>query len=247
MNRTIANFRNYVFELIPNEDKNSETAILMFHGFPSESHNGTTQEKNVDLLKALSNATKLDSYLHHYNGLGENKDGNFSFNGSIQDSFELANLLLEKYSKLILVAHSWGGVVAVNCLNKLHSKISNMILLSPLNELPDSTTLEFVLTEITKDVPFLLKNRSISDYINDFDQIRNNFNPRELIGKTFYKGDVLILQAEHDNEVPKESTNEFINLFNGNLSYEILDTDHSFTKNRELMLNKCISNIIKYV
>lgn len=239
----IFHFKNYVLKFSPPKTR-EETAILMLHGFPSESFNETKFEKNRDVAAILSKFYGCDSYLHHYDGLGRNKNGTFNFVDSINDSKLLMSILLQKYKELILIGHSWGGAVAINCFKDFHQQISKMILLSPFNIIPDPLILKPILQEAIKECPYILKTKSVEDLIQELNHVKHHLNPREVIQEINYQGDVLVLQARDDKEVSMESTTEFTTLFRGKIKYEILDSDHSFTYNRDSMLQKCKQHLL---
>jgi len=242
MKKQILDFKNYVLHLVPSEQRKG-TAVLLFHGFPSESLNGTDQEKNEDLLKHISESTGYEAYLHHYSGLGKSIKGVFSFSDSINDSKELLKLILSKHKYIILIGHSWGGWVAMNCIRNSNRNIKQLILLSPLNELPYSEILKTVMKDIRNNFPHIMQNKSEADFVNELEELNKTHNPRRCVDHIDPKSRVLILQANEDQEVPQQSTMEFYKLFGENCTYEIMDTDHSFTRNRNDMINKCISFI----
>jgi len=243
MKNQILDFKNYVLHVKPQELK-GDTAILLLHGFPSESFNGTDQEKNEDLLRYLSETTGLEAYLHHYNGLGKSNKGNFSFIDSINDSLELTKLILLKHKNLILIGHSWGGWVAMNCINNLSRSIKKLILLSPLNAIPNTESLESIMESIKKDFPYLTQDKPVSEFVKDLEKVNITHNPRQCINNIDSDSKIYIIQANDDQEVPRQTTDEFQNLFGLNCTYDVMDTDHSFIKNRFEMFNKCRNFII---
>lgn len=235
------NFKNHVWKLSPEGAEGAE-ALLLLHGFPSEAFNSTPQEKNQDLGIYLATNLKKDAYIHHYNGLGKNKNGDFNFIESIQDTFELIDLLLTQYQSLIIIGHSWGGMVGLNCFIGRSHKISQMILLSPFSRIPDSTTLKPVLEHLCKDFPYLLKAKTINDFLFELNHLKDK-NIVDAISKTTYQTKIKIFQATDDEEVPLTDTYELVKAFKNDISFELIKTDHSFTINRDLLFTKCLNQI----
>lgn len=234
MKEEILNFKNYTLKL--HRNSLNRRAVILFHGFPAETFLDAEKEKNRDLGNYLAQNLDIDVYITHYAGLGRNKDKEFNFISSITDSISLIEDLKSKYSRLDVVGHSWGGLVAINCISELGIR-SKVLLMSPFNLIPSNEVLTLILSSLMVEVPFLFKNKTISDYLKELELIRENFCPQILSKITTFKNEILILQAEQDEEVPAETTMELQkNLPNSKL--EIMETDHRFWKNREALFER---------
>ncbi len=219
-------------------DTPSEDAYLFLHGFPAEKG-----DKNRDITIAVNKATYNDAYLLHYKGLGGAK-GYFQFSDSIRESIEVAKELIKQnqYRKLHLVGHSWGGLIALNVQQELGSHAGRLILLSPLNLIPNKDALKIIIKSILIEHPTIFGTQSIDDVLADIDLIREKHHPRDLAKNVTVNGFIpAIIQALEDDEVPPETTREFAKLFPIQPKYIELKQDHSFLNNRAEIINTILS------
>lgn len=231
-------FKNHVWKY-PSSHGKKNVGILLLHGFPAESANNTPQEKNQDLGLFLASQLNRDTYIHHYNGLGKNQAGKFSFIDSINDSVELISKLLKHHDTLMLVGHSWGGTVAINCFLKMPEKISKLILLSPFIAIPSSKALRPILQSMCNDFPYILENQKIDTLIHELEIIKEKLNLNEIGEKTSIPN-TLIIQATQDNEVSPSDTQDLSVKFQGKATYELFESDHSFDINRIKLLQRSV-------
>lgn len=223
-------FRNYVLKISPTQG-DTQTAIVLFHGFPAEPVTDHSKEKNIDFGRYLCSELGITVYIPHYNGLGKNKGNEFSFVNSITDSIELVELLKTNYSSLSIIGHSWGGLVALNVIKKQPEIIDRVVLQSPFVKIPDSKNLRLVLEYLFSDLPHLTQSKSIDSYLLEFDEVRLNYNPFGVISNYENKISGLILHAERDDEVPLVTTEKLSEMLNW--PYEVIDTNHGFWEKRE--------------
>lgn len=228
-----------------NNPKNDQVCLFL-HGFPALPAEGFEScEKGKDIAQKVANELGLDSYVIHYQGLGKSS-GPFSFLGSIKDSIAFAkNLITEKsYKKINLIGHSWGGLIAVNIFKELKDSCGKMILLSPFNKIPDQEPLVELLKEISADASIDYLAGSIENAAKEIDLVKQDYNPR-LIAKElpFLSDRIYVIQSKDDDEVPVESIREFVNLFNKEVVYTEIDSDHKFLKNRELVIDFVLESL----
>ncbi|MGE3609119.1 MAG: alpha/beta hydrolase [Bacteriovoracaceae bacterium] len=237
MIESVIDFKNYTLK-ISSSDKSSE-AIILFHGFPAEPVTDPSKEKNIDLARYLAKNLNSDVFIHHYSGLGRSQGKEFNFINSVEDSIELINYISKYYDHINLIGHSWGGLVAINCLDEC-PRIRKSLLLSPFNLIPENKILEPVLNDLMKEIPHLLEDKSINDYLSEFDVIRRSYCPREKMKHLKSEATIFILQALDDNEVSLQSTLDLIKISKKDINIDILETDHAFKINREILFKKTL-------
>ena len=235
------NFKNYTLKISANPIP-SKVAIIHFHGFPGEKNNGSQIEKNIDLAKHLCLTNNLDSFVPHYNGLGENIESAFSFVQSIEDSVDLCEKILLSYESIILIGHSWGGLVAINCFRLHCKKIAKMILMSPFTFFPEEGVLGPIIENLLVEVPPISQKKPLHEYMSELNKVKKCYGP-SLVNKNLLDGRVLVLQAKKDLDIPAFLTESFIANNTSNCNYFEIDTDHSFTTNRQLLFEKCSEHL----
>lgn len=244
MNSEVFDFKNYTLKISCNIE-DSPHAILMLHGFPAEKLNDTVFEKNLDLANFLASKTKDDVFLPHYNGLGKNHSSEFNFVHSIEDSIQLTEKLLSIYSSISIVGHSWGGLVAINCFGKFHSKIRKMVLLSPLTLLLDDHNLKPILEGLIEEIPKRSRSKAIEEYLKEFEMVRQRYAPFNVLHDVGDLDRVSIIQAKKDHETPSNFTESFITKFGYKILYSAIETDHSFMENRGDVMSRVLSLLKK--
>jgi len=219
-------FKNYV-EKIGNF--NSDTAILMFHGFPAEPIKSLETEKNIDFGKFMSKNLEIDVFIHHYSGLGRSVEKIFSFNSSVIDSIELYDELKKIYKNVWVIGHSWGGFVALN-LCQMRS-VDRLFLQSPFWKIPSREILSPVLESLFSIIPYVKRERPIDYFLNEFYE----FEKLDILN--LKANEILILHPESDDEVPFSGSVE-LQKMNTKIKLKSIDTDHGFWLNRELLFEE---------
>lgn len=212
-----------------NPDVRTERANLFFHGFPA------FKNRHLDLAEETCWKTGQDSYIFHYAGLGKSK-GSFSFIDSILDAKAFVQDLIQKFSyeSFNVMGHSWGGLVAMSVCIDLGAKLAQLLLLSPLNFIPDESKNEEVINFLCKRADIGYASKNMNEFIKELELIRKEFDPRELVkARIWNQNQVHILQAKQDLDVPETTTREFAKLFYHEARYTELDVDHSFIINRD--------------
>ena len=221
-----------------------KTPVLMLHGFPGESYNGTPFEKNHDIAQ-LINLQGHAVYQPHYQGLGQNKSGAFSFTQSYEQSLSLAHSILEQHERLIIFGHSWGGYVGMALNLALKDKIQQTILLSPLSYLPPQDVLTNLITSLHAETPSLNTSGALGaqELCADLFVLDERIYPdREQAVRSLKN--VTIYHAEIDDEIPLELSQRLV-ATNPAIDLKVCDTDHGFVREREKMLMEILNKISK--
>lgn len=213
----------------------------MFHGFPAEPVTDTNFEKNMDIGLQI-NRMGHQVYLIHYEGLGKNRSGTFTFSSSLDEAVEILKNVLESNESVILLGHSWGGYLALILNILFPERIKKTVTLSPFCFLPESSKLEALLNELCKQVPYVLKEGQTShDLTLDLLNIDQHFfsNKQEKLAQI---KNFSILHAIEDDEIPLESS-KAIREINPKINLIECDTNHSFLKNRNQQIEKILEVI----
>ncbi len=203
----------------------ADEAYLFLHGFPA------VRGKNEDLAEAIAETVDKDVYLIHYEGLGQSK-GDFSFSRSIEASKDFAEYLLQKnrYQKLHLVGHSWGGLVAVNLKYFLREKIGELIFMAPFTNLPNEEKARAILNYTKAEYPNIADHLDVEKLVLELSQIRENSHPWKIAKKLdMSPNQILILQGLNDDEVEPRDTRYFAELMPAGSTYIESDDDHGFS------------------
>lgn len=219
--------------------KGEKTPVLMLHGFPGESYNGTPMEKNHDIAHLIHQQGHA-VYLPHYQGLGQNKSGAFSFTQSYEQSLALAHKILSTHERLIIVGHSWGGYVGMALNLALKNKIQKTILLSPLSYLPPKDVLTGLITTLHSETPRLQATPAPVLAADLFALDTRIYPDKETAVKNLVN--VVIFHAEIDDEIPLELSLRLVET-NPAIDLKICDTDHGFMRNREQMISEIIQQL----
>lgn len=221
-----------------------KTPVLMLHGFPGESYNGTPLEKNHDIALAI-NRLGFAVYQPHYYGLGLNKLKPFSFSHSFDQALALAHTILEQHERLIIFGHSWGGYVGMALNLALKDKIQQTILLSPLSYLPPQDVLTNLITSLHAETPSLNTKGALGaqELCADLFALDERIYPdREQAVRSLKN--VTIYHAEIDDEIPLELSQRLV-ATNPAIDLKVCDTDHGFVREREKMLMEILNKISK--
>jgi len=217
-------------------DKPSRESVLFFHGFPANVGN-----KNADVASAINLKTGNDVFLLHYRGLGESP-GVFSFSESVRESLRVVEDLVRqnKYQKIHIVGHSWGGLVALNAFRQLHERKGRLILLSPFSSFPDRSGIAEVVRAVRAELPEVFGKRSDDEVIADIHRAESEFGPDQFIDQLESK-EITVVQASQDSEVPPSLTRTFLSKFRTPPKYVELDQDHSFFRDRDELIRAVLS------
>ncbi len=196
-------------------------AYIFFHGFPGN-------VKNEDVAEIFSDQFKADTYLLHYRGLGK-LDGSFSFTSAIEEALQLTRRVTEKYKTVHLFGHSFGGLVAIIAANEVGSKLGKLVLASPLTALPDNSTLAEIVKPFLSAPPSLFGVQGLEAILADLDAVRNQYKLSGIAGSLNLKpGQLVVIQASNDAEVPAEQTRQFLEFFSTPPKYRELNQTHAF-------------------
>jgi pimeloyl-ACP methyl ester carboxylesterase len=175
----------------------------------------------------------MTTFVIHFGGLGHGK-GEFGFLKSIEQSLAFVEEVAasERFDRLHLFGHSFGGLVALNAARKISessaSKLGDIFLVSPFSFVPSANETRALLASIRNsdaDFPAAL---DIETAITEVELIGKRFNPREIAPQLKARR-VFILQAKHDDEVPAQLNRLFAPMFQPEARYLEVDQDHSFT------------------
>ncbi len=216
---------NYRITSVPN----AKTACFFFHGFPGE-----RGWKNKDIAKSVSMDMGYDCYVMHYYGLGESL-GVFSFVRAVHDaeSFVQRTLQSQSYEKVKVFGHSFGGFVSLNMGIIFKEKICQLVLLSPMNLVPESPHLDQLIANSQVEKPHLFVGTTSENVRSDFDRLRTQYGVRDAKHtSTFEKIDISILQAKNDSDVPEVTTQTLLPYLGAKAYYEETVSDHAFLLTR---------------
>jgi pimeloyl-ACP methyl ester carboxylesterase len=210
--------------------------VLMLHGFPAESFTDSRFEKNLDIAQALNN-DGYEVFLIHYEGLGANKDGIFSFTSSIKESITILEEISSIRNKVCLIGHSWGGFIALVLNHLFKEKIDKTILMSPLFFLPTRESLNKTMLSLCNEVPHVLKDsRTSNDLAEDLMDADSMYfkEKNDVVSKL---KNITIYHPRVDDEIPLEFSQAIVEL-NNEVKLEICETDHTFMMNRNIFIEK---------
>lgn len=223
----------------------SREAAVVFHGFPAQPPWDPAREKNSDIAERIAQDAGHDAFVMHYAGLGQS-DGKFSFPKSVTDSIALVQHLQRAYgySKVHIVGHSWGGLVALNVYQALPEDVrGNMVLLSPFVFFPEDALLRQALAAIGGQTTIhYAAGDTIDDAVRDLRSVESLHNPLHVVAQLPVLGArTLILQADQDDEVPAEHTRRLIAHFPQPPQYYEVSTDHKFSIDRDRWIDAIIA------
>lgn len=218
-------------------EKSSREAILFLHGFPAEISN-----KNIDIAERLSADLHIDTFLLHYHGLGQS-EGHFNFLRSIRDSIAYAQRLLTRYSytRLHLVGHSWGGLVALNVYRSLGKQRGRIALLAPYTWMETEDAVRNAARFFLRKHPHLFDGQNLNSVSADLEYVRRHHNPREITRSINtninINSPVFIVHALGDDVIPREMNLTLLETFKTRPLYFELESDHRFVRNREKLID----------
>lgn len=216
----------------------------MFHGFPAQPPWDPAREKGRDIAERIARDVGHDAFVMHYAGLGQS-GGKFSFPKSVTDSIAFVRHLQREYgySKVHLVGHSWGGLVALNVYQALPEDVrGNVVLLSPFVFFPDDALLRQALVAIGGQTTIhYAAGDTIDDAVRDLRAVESSHNPLHVVAQVPALGArTLILQADRDDEVPVEHTRTLVARFPQRPQYYEVPTDHKFSIDRDRWINAIV-------
>lgn len=216
--------------------------ILLNHGFPGI-------EKNFDLAQALRRVG-FHVLTYHYSG-SWGSDGAYSYANDLEDAESLLEFIEtnETYGfdkeNLFVVGHSVGGFVASHLLAR-HKELKSGVLLTPCDlggvvAFPDDTEVKKLLMEIFEGSPLWLNGTSSAALFKEVSECQAEYAISSLVEKLADRP-VYCLGAAHDESCPPEAHClpwvEKLRSIGGNVAYETLETDHSFSDVRLTMIEK---------
>jgi acetyl esterase/lipase len=210
---------------------------LLLHGYPGN-------ERNLDLAQAVRAHGWNVIYFNYRGSWGS--QGEFSFRHCVEDVQSVVDYCKQNASKLqvdtnniVLFGHSMGGFVCLKALQEIAS-IQKGFVLSAWNiyaEISDTAkNNKLAASEKEADDYFVLNKKSgkalFAAVLNepDFHNLLNAVQPLS-------KKQIIMLDEHHDNRalalaIQQANHNYF--------TYEVWDTDHSFTNKRTSLIKKVI-------
>lgn len=225
--------------------------VLLNHGFPGI-------EKNFDLAQALRRVG-FHVLTYHYSG-SWGSDGAYSYANDLEDGETLLEFIKsnETYGfdkeKLFLVGHSVGGFVTAHLLAR-HQECKGGVLLTPCDlggvvSFPKDTIAKKLLMEIFENGPHWLNGTSPQALLEEVSGHQAEYRIASLAEKLADRP-VFCLGAAHDESCPPEAHClpwvEKLRKVGGNVVYETLETDHSFSDVRLTMIEKVAKFLVEQV
>ncbi len=204
-------------------------AVVFLPGFPA-----IRSRRNEDIAQYLSGFLNATVYVLHYQGLGQNRRGPFSFQSSMQEAGSALRELTEFHSGISLVGHSWGGAVALTQLSSYHSKLKKLVLMSPLVHFGTRGDIDRFMSSLLAEHGSLFGEVERNKILEEIYAVADGFDLGNRLQKHPLKTEqVTILQAKTDDETPPDKAREVLPLFPNPPRYLELDQDHSFLTNRD--------------
>lgn len=244
----LQSFSNYT-AYFPAADAATQCACLLLHGFPALPVPGFEQcEKNIDIARVVPQKLGVDTFITHYKGLGRSS-GQFSFFDSVSQSIATAKKICRRfgYSRMHLIGHSWGGLVATNTYFALPAdQRGNMVLMAPFNHFPEDAVFRRLLESISNDPAVKFQAQDMDGIMEEIERVKKKFNPRTVAKILAAEqapglGGITFLQPTIDDEVPTESVQEFSKLFGNNTHYFEVESDHKFLKRRDVIVDLVVT------
>lgn len=225
--------------------------ILLNHGFPGI-------EKNFDLAQALRRVG-FHVVTYHYSG-SWGSDGNYSYGNDLEDAETLLAFIEtnETYGfdreNLFVAGHSVGGFVTAHLLAR-HRELRAGVLLTPCDlggvvSFPENTEAKKLLMEIFETGPLWLNGTSPQALFEEVSAHQAEYRFLSLAEKLADRP-VYCLGAVRDESCPPEAhclpLVERLRQLGGNVVYETLDTDHSFSDVRLAMIEKTAKFLVEQV
>lgn len=234
------------------QGKGPHPTVLLLHGLPGN-------ERNLDLAQVLRRAGWNVVFFHYRGAWGS--EGYFSFTNCIEDVGNVLRILrrpeMQKKlrmdaERIVLIGHSMGGAVAILSAAK-DPKITKTISIAGAN--------------IYTSVKGALKNRDAAQQFEDY--IKNllplnvdpdgfasgipeegleDINPEKYLSALSTKS-LLFISGSRDTVVPAETQIEpLVNALKEHnatdLTYEVIESDHSFS-NKRIALSRTILSWLK--
>lgn len=216
--------------------------VLLSHGFPGI-------EKNFDLAQALRRIG-FHVVLYHYSG-SWGSDGAYAYAHNLEDADTLLEFIETNTTygfdkeRLFVAGHSVGGFVTAQLL-AAHPELKAAVLLAPCDlggvmGFADDTEPKRLLMDIFEGGPIWLNGTSPAALYEEVFANQASYRIGALL-KRFGKRPVYCLGAVQDECCPPAAHClpwvEELKKMGGNVVYEALDTDHSFSDIRLQMIEK---------
>ena len=216
--------------------------VLLSHGFPGI-------EKNIDLAQALRRIG-FHVVLYHYSG-SWGSDGAYSYAHDLEDADTILEFIETNRSygfdleKLFVAGHSVGGFVTAHLLAR-HPKLRAAVLLAPCDlggviAFSEDSRAKRLLREIFATGPSWLRGTSPAALYEEVFTQQKRYRIGALL-EDIKDRPVYCLGATKDESCPPEAHClpwvEALRSVGGRVTYEELDTDHSFSDTRLRMIEK---------
>ena len=223
----VTEYPGYLIHFRP--EKPSDTAVLLFHGFPANRN-----VKNLDLADVLYRERGYHVFLLHYRGLGEST-GTFSFRQTIEEAIGIVDRVHRDLApkKLIVIGHSWGGLVGMSVAASRSEMVHQLILLSPLCDLDKTHGLYgWIVRDVRQEFLGIYGDKSEEEVKADIDYVIANHSPAKVVERFRPDMPVTLIQAGFDDTTIPRAAKALLEHFPTRPHYVELPMDHSFTESR---------------
>ncbi len=212
------------YDLIePKEPASANEAFLLLHGLPGQF------STNLDLGFMLAAKKSLPCFFPYAQGLGRSP-GKPSLINHIEKLSEFLDFLKAEHGKdrFHLIGHSWGGFMAVNIWRKHPDAFKTVTLMAPLLEMPPNDAVRARIDSLAE------VNNKIQGYDVD---VETMIQESELMGGHFLPMNQVvelkelgfkarILHGNQDEVIPVEHSQNFAQVFEGDVDVIAYDDNH---------------------
>lgn len=205
----------------------SKSPILFLHGLP-----GIKTEQNQDLAALIHSDFNRDVLIQFGEGLGV-RQGTFGFTSETNHKLELLNSLPS--ANITLVGHSWGGYQALVLAKELPSKITRLVLMSPLMGIMPRPEIKAILTQQQQDHP-QVNYGDLDPLLKNAEDFNALYPIEKVVAQIPDSTRITILQAKDDPVTTPKKLKGLLPLFQKQPMLLELDCDHQFLVNRPLLI-----------
>ena len=228
------NWKNYqIAWQVEEQQNNSETAIVLIHGFGACKDHWRFNQKNISLIApcyaldliGFGDSSKPNSHLLYEKKTSNNF--NYCFDNWSQQIFDFCKEIVKK--PVLLIGNSIGGVIALNTSNKLSDKCLGVILIDCAQRKMDDKRINeesLLMRFIRPVIKTLVRQRLLSS--NIFKSAANPTFIAKVLKLAYPSGSnideelINILFKPTQREGASEAFRGFINLFDDYLAPDLL-------------------------
>lgn len=206
------------------DSKSDLEAYVFLHGFPGQF------TKNEDLAVSIASNVKADCYTPHFTGIGLSP-GEFLFTRCISDArdFVEAIWMSGKYTKVNIIAHSWGAFVAIQLLQQLSFPVARLILLAPLTFIPPAELMKEEFEQFIKSQIAIGHPANLERLIDDHAKIQADFLPAVKTPDFQTWPKTLVIQGKADAVTPSALNGPYFTGKHEKVSYIEVEDNHWLT------------------